>query len=80
LSFVEWNIGLFGYPETMQQNCQFPCNCDDGLLSSVLSASLNQVETPPLSELSLPKRPRMKLAHSVSSRRKYSLPAFVILS
>jgi beta-glucosidase len=33
-----------------------------------------------LSELSLPKRPRMKLAHLVSSRRRYSLPAFVILS
>ena len=80
LSFVEGHIRLFCYPETMQQHCQLSRNGNDRLLPGVLSASLGQVEPHRLSALSLPNRPRMKLAHSVSSRRKYSLPAFVMLS
>jgi hypothetical protein len=37
---------LFGYPETVEQNCKFSRNGNDRLLPGVLSTSFGQVEAP----------------------------------
>src|SRR5439155_947902 len=67
---VERAIRFLSGPDTMKQNCQFPCYGNDRSVLRLLTTSSCEMKTPASQSWSFPCGRRIWFAHSISKLRR----------